>query len=230
MDVLKMTAKNELDDLVERVWKANIQLPQHGLVILTEGNVSGIDKTRGKVAIKPSGVAYPALSIDQISIVEIDGKQVGGKNPSVDTPTHLEIYRRLPQVNAIVHTHSPYATIFAQRMIPIPCLGTTHADAFAGAIPVSRVLDEDELADYEKNTGKIACESYVDNVPAVLIAGHGPFVFGKSVEEALNNAAVLEKVAFLALHTMPHEQLPKHIIKKHHDRKNGSTRYYGQKK
>jgi len=219
----------ELDELVERVWKANLQLPQYGLVILTEGNVSGIDKARAKVAIKPSGVAYPTLKPDQISVVDIDGNKISGNNPSVDTPTHLEIYRRLAHVNAIVHTHSPYATIFAQRMAPIPCLGTTHADVFAGAVPVSRVPKPEELGEYEKNTGKIVCDTVVENVPAVLVAGHGPFVFGKSVEEALSNAAVLEKVAFLALHTLPHEPLPKHITAKHYERKNGPARYYGQK-
>lgn len=214
----------------------NKRLLELGLVILTEGNVS--QRYDNLMAIKPSGVSYEQMLPSQIALVNINTGEVvsdGGRmqwKPSVDTPIHLAVYRKFPEVRGIAHTHSPYATIFAQNCQPIPCVGTTHADAFCGAIPVTRSLTEDEMhQSIEENTGiAIAkCASPVI-IPAVLVRYHGPFTFGADAREAVNNALILEKVAFLARHTVIAfgSVMPVALQKMHYARKHGSAASYGQ--
>ena len=226
-----------IDRLCAEVCEANRALVSHGLVTLTWGNVSGISADRSLVAIKPSGVEYAALTPDQIVLVDMNGACVrGGLRPSTDTPTHLELYKAFPSIGGIVHTHSTYATMFAQARMELPCLGTTHADHFAGPVPVTRQLTQAELAEYERNTGRVIVERFASldpaAVPAVLVAGHAPFAWGPSVGGSLQNAAALEAVARMAhgtltlLGTTP--SLEPHVLAKHYDRKHGPKRYYGQ--
>jgi len=229
-----------LAELKESVWKANLDLAKSGLVILTFGNVSGIDRRRGIIAIKPSGVPYDALKAEDIVLVDLKGNVIEGwLNPSSDTPTHVEIYGAFPDVGGVVHAHSPYATMFAQARREIPCFGTTHADQFHGPVPLTRLLVEPEVADdYEKNTGRIIVERFagVDplEVPAVLVAGHGPFAWGRTAAEAVEVALVLEQIAKMAFGAMaldPHlAPLDACIQEKHFARKHGPNAYYGQKK
>lgn len=229
-------------ELQERVWKANMGLVEAGLVVLTWGNASGIDRKAGVVAIKPSGVDYAALKPDDIVVVSLaDGHVVEGRGrPSSDTPTHLHLYRVFDSIGGIIHTHSNYATSFAQALREIPCLGTTHADAFYGPVPLTRALTPDEIKDaYELNTGKVIAECLktqnIDpvHVPGVLVANHGPFAWGTSVEKSLENAITLEAVARMALQTYvlnPHAApVPKALLDKHFLRKHGPGAYYGQK-
>ncbi len=229
-----------LADLKERVHRANLELARHGLAVLTFGNVSGIDRSRGVVAIKPSGVDYEALRPGDIVLVDLEGRVVEGRlRPSSDTPTHIALYRAFAAIGGIAHAHSPHATAFAQARREIPCLGTTHADLCDGAVPVTRLLTRAEVAsDYEANTGKVIAERFarLDPVrtPAVLAAGHGPFAWGRTPDEAVRNALVLETVAGIALETLRLDpraaRLPAHVQRKHFERKHGPHAYYGQKK
>lgn len=222
-------------ELLRTVCAQNRQLAKLGLVILTEGNVS--QRQGDLMAIKPSGFSYGWMLPTHMVLVNIvtgarveDGSRVQG-NPSVDTPIHLEIYRKFPEIGGIVHTHSPYATIFAQNGEPIPCLGTTHADAFNGPIPVTRALTAEEIKlGLERNTALLIGEQYQTGVPAVLVRHHGPFTFGKNAEEAVTNALILEKVAFLAWYTVetPDNYFPDELRRAHYTRKHGTTASYGQ--
>jgi L-ribulose-5-phosphate 4-epimerase len=227
-----------LEDLRIAVCDANRALVAQGLVTLTWGNVSGICPERRHVAIKPSGVAYEQLSPHDIVIVDLEGNVVDGElRPSSDTATHVALYRHFEHVRGITHTHSRHATAFAQARREIPCLGTTHADHFHGAVPVTRVLRPDEVQDgYEANTGAVIIERFetldARLMPAVLVAGHAPFTWGASVQESLANAAALEAVAAMALDTLAIDagapRLEEHISSKHYRRKHGEGAYYGQ--
>lgn len=229
-----------LSELKESVFKANLELVKAGLVRLTFGNVSGLDRRRGILAIKPSGVAYDSLKADDIVLVDLEGNVVEGwLNPSSDTPTHVELYKAFPHVGGVAHAHSEYATIFAQAKREIPCFGTTHADQFHGPVPLTRLLVEAEVVeDYERNTGKIIVERLAGldplELPAALVAGHGPFAWGRTPAEAVENALVLEFVAKMAHGTMALDRsiapLDRHIQEKHYLRKHGPQATYGQKK
>ena len=229
-----------LAELKESVWKANLDLAKSGLVILTFGNVSGIDRRRGILAIKPSGVPYDTLKPDDIALVDLEGNLVEGwLNPSSDTPTHVEIYKAFPDVGGVAHAHSAYATMFAQARREIPCFGTTHADQFHGPVPLTRLLVESEVAaGYERNTGRIIVERFAGldplEVPAVLVAGHGPFAWGRTAAEAVETALILEQTAKMAFGAMALDPrlapLDACIQEKHFARKHGPDAYYGQKK
>lgn len=227
----------EIERLREEVCEANRLLVVHGLVTLTWGNVSGISSDRAIVAIKPSGVAYEKLTPADVVLVSLTGRVLEGTlRPSTDTPTHLELYRAWEDVGGVTHTHSPFATMFAQARQPIPCLGTTHADHYAGEVPVSRQLTVEEVAsDYEQNAGRVIVERFASISPAVvpglLLAGHGPFAWGNSATESLKNAVALEAIARLAHGSLalgPGVPLEEHLARKHHDRKHGEQAYYGQ--
>ena len=228
-----------LEKLKEEVLKANLDLVKLGLVTLTWGNVSGINRSKGLIVIKPSGVEYNKLTIKNMVVVDLNGNIVEGKKrPSSDTPTHVELYKAFPEIGGITHTHSKYATIFAQACKEIPCLGTTHADHFYGSIPVTRFLTEGEVnSDYELNTGKIIVERFENinpvSMPGVLVAGHAPFSFGKNAFESVRNGLILERAAEMALGTFQLntniKELPKYISEKHYKRKHGPDAYYGQK-
>ncbi len=230
-----------LEALKEQVWKANLQLPAHGLVVFTWGNVSGIDRESGLFVIKPSGVEYDKLRPEDMVVMDLNGNKVEGElNPSSDTPTHLELYCNFPEIGGIVHTHSRWATIWAQSGRDIPAYGTTHGDYFYGAIPCTRAMTPDEIhGEYELETGKVIVETFQDkkpsDIPAVLVKSHGPFTWGKDCFEAVHNSVVLEELAMMAWHTentfgvqmqpMQQELLDKHFLRKH-----GANAYYGQKK
>ncbi len=230
-----------LETLKQAVCAANLELPRRGLVTYTWGNVSGIDRERGLVVIKPSGVDYDTLTPDQLVVLDLEGNRVeGALNPSSDTPTHLELYRAFPALGGIVHTHSPYAAAWAQAGQDLPCYGTTHADYFYGCVPCARFLTPEETeADYEGNTGRVIAETFRQrdldpvHVPAVLCSGHGPFAWGKDAAQAVYHAVVLEEVARMALFTRQLDPslspLPRHIQDKHFLRKHGPGAYYGQK-
>ncbi len=228
-----------LDSLKDRVCRANRQLPSLSLVTLTWGNVSGIDRERGLVVIKPSGVAYEELTPEKLVVVDLEGRVVEGDlRPSSDTPTHVLLYRHFSGIGAIVHTHSRHATAFAQARREIPCLGTTHADHFFGPVPVTRTLTQREVAeDYEANTGRVIVERFAQldplTMPAVLAPGHGPFVWGATVPEAVENAVALEAVAEMALGVWlldpAARELEPYVLEKHFRRRRGPTAYYGQK-
>ncbi len=228
-----------LDALKARVLKANLDLVELGLVTLTWGNVSGFDCEKGLVVIKPSGIDYADLKAKDMVTVDLEGTKIEGDlNPSSDTATHLEIYKAYPEIGGVAHTHSDYAGIFAQAHQPIPCLGTTHADHFNGDIPLTRMISEKEvLEDYEGNTGKVIVERFAQikplEMPAVLVAGHGAFTWGRSPEEAVTNSLALEKSAKMvwgALLLNPEIPVfPEYLLKKHYSRKHGPQAYYGQK-
>lgn len=228
-----------LEKLKQEVLQANLDLVKQGLVVLTWGNVSGIDRDKNLIAIKPSGVNYESLSADDIVIVDLNGNVVeGDKRSSSDTPTHIELYKSFKDIGGITHTHSKYATMFAQACKEIPCLGTTHADHFYGSIPLTRFLTKDEVEEaYELNTGKIIVERFKklnpSSTPGVLVAGHAPFAFGKDASDSVRNALILERVAEMALGTFQInpavEKLPDYISEKHYQRKHGPNAYYGQK-
>jgi L-ribulose-5-phosphate 4-epimerase len=229
-----------IDILKEKVWQANLTLYNEQLVSLTWGNVSGVDRNNQRLVIKPSGVAFPHLKMDDMVVLDLQGNVVEGSlRPSSDLPTHLELYQHFPSVGAISHTHSEFACMFAQACREIPCLGTTHADHFNGPVPVTRFLTREEVAgDYEKNTGRLIAERFLSldyqSMPGVLVAGHGPFTWGVDAQEAVENAIILEKAAKMAWGTLllngEQKPLPDYLLNKHHQRKHGKNAYYGQKK
>jgi L-ribulose-5-phosphate 4-epimerase len=228
-----------LKELKQNVLEANLMLPRYGLVVFTWGNVSGIDRERGLIVIKPSGVPYDKLKVDDMVVLDLDGNKVEGSlNPSSDTSTHIELYKAFSNIGGIVHTHSRWATIWSQAGRGIPVYGTTHGDYFYGEIPVTRRMSSAEIAgEYEKETGTVIIERFSslnpDYVPGVLVNSHGPFSWGISPEDAVHNSVVLEEVAMMAWHAenlrdgstepMQQELLDKHFLRKH-----GSGAYYGQ--
>jgi L-ribulose-5-phosphate 4-epimerase len=229
-----------LKELKKQVLEANLLLPKYGLITFTWGNVSGIDRDKGLVVIKPSGVEYDGMNVEHMVTVELEtGNTVDSKlSPSSDTATHLELYKAFPNIGGIVHTHSRWATIFAQAGMDIPALGTTHADYFYGSIPCTRKMTPEEIAvEYEKDTGKVIIERFAeidpDTIPAVIVCSHGPFTWGKDAAEAVHNAVVLEEVAFMAWHDImiapTLEPMQLELLNKHYLRKHGKNAYYGQK-
>ncbi len=228
-------------ELKQQVVEANKQLVSAGLVTLTWGNVSGIDRESGLVAIKPSGVDYAALTPENMVVVDLNGEVVEGNlRPSSDTMTHLELYRHFENIGAVVHTHSTYATAFSQAGVSLPCLGTTHADHFYGEVPVARALTLEEVEKgYEYATGVSIVERFREldlnpmKMPAVLLKHHAPFTWGKTPQNAVDNSIALEMCARMALMTWQLNpnvgQMPDHILNKHHERKHGADAYYGQK-
>jgi len=243
------------EELKETVYKANIELQAQKLTIYSWGNVSGIVRPAGVVAIKPSGVSYDQLTPDKIVLIDLDGNIIegqgdqangldrikpatGGLRPSSDMPTHLELYRNFEAIGGICHTHSINATIWAQACQPIPCFGTTHADYFYGPIPITEKMTADEIkSNYELNTGKVIVRRFADlnpmEVPGVMVANHGPFTWGKTPAEAVEAAVVLEQIATMALGTMTvnpnQDEIPQVLLDKHYLRKHGKNAYYGQK-
>ena len=231
-----------LEQLRQQVFDANLELPRRGLVLYTWGNVSGIDRERGLVVIKPSGVAYDDLTPELLVVVDLDGRVVEGQlNPSSDTKTHLELYQAFPDIGGVVHTHSTCAAAWAQAGQDIPCYGTTHADYFYGPVPCTRSLTEAEVeSDYEDNTGRVIAETFRSRgldpaaVPGVLCRSHGPFTWGKDPAQAVYHAAVLEQVARMALFTRQLNPCaapaPQYVQDKHYLRKHGPDAYYGQRR
>ena len=226
--------------LKEQVLKANLDLVKNGLVLFTWGNVSAIDKETNLVVIKPSGVSYDEMTAEDMVVVDLNGKIIEGKlNPSSDTPTHLELYKAYPEIGGVVHTHSSYATAFAQAGRNIPAYGTTHADYFYGEVPCARSLTKEEVeTEYEKNTGKVIIETFQDKdvgaIPACLVKHHGVFAWGKDANEAVYHATVVEEVAKMACLTErineKAEPAETYLMDKHYNRKHGKNAYYGQKK
>ncbi|NUM53084.1 MAG: L-ribulose-5-phosphate 4-epimerase AraD [Candidatus Hydrogenedentes bacterium] len=225
-------------DLKKSVCDANLDLVFHGLVKLTFGNASAIDREAGRVVIKPSGLAYEKMKPRDMVVVNLAGEVVeGGLKPSVDLPTHLALYEAFPSIGGIAHSHSHYATCWAQACRPIPCLGTTHADYFYGEIPVTEPLSKDDVGeDYERAIGASIVRAFADRdaleCPGVLVANHAPFAWGETVGKAVENARVLEEIAHLALHTLAlnpsQTDIAAHLLDKHFFRKHGDTAYYGQ--
>jgi L-ribulose-5-phosphate 4-epimerase len=230
-----------LEALKEAVCKANKELPAYGLVVFTWGNVSAIDRKTGFIVIKPSGVEYDKLKSEQMVIVDLDGKTVEGKlNPSSDTATHIELYKASPEIGGVVHTHSRYAAVFAQANSDIPAFGTTHADYIYGDVPCTRRMTETEInGEYEKETGRVIVETFTKRnisflqVPAVIVANHGPFTWGKDAFDAVETSVVLEEVSRMALNTLllnaDAAPLQRALLDKHYLRKHGASAYYGQK-
>lgn len=228
-----------LEQLKQEVLEANLMLPKYGLITFTWGNVSGIDRESGLIVIKPSGVEYDGMTAEDMVIVDLEGNVVEGSlNPSSDTPTHIELYKAFPNIGGVVHTHSRWATTFAQAGISIPPLGTTHGDYFYGTIPCTRVMTSAEIeGEYEKETGRVIIETFKDRdpdeIPAVVVHSHGPFTWGKTPKKAVENAVVLEECALMAwqdllisnntVRPMQQELLDKHYLRKH-----GANAYYGQ--
>ncbi len=228
-----------LEALKQSVYEANMALPKHGLVTFTWGNASAVDREAGLMVIKPSGVEYADLKPEDMVVLELEtGKQIeGAMRPSSDTATHLELYRAFAGVGGVVHTHSRWATIYAQARRGIPALGTTHGDYFYGEIPCTRLMTAEEIAgEYEKETGAVIIETFRNrsplDIPAVLVASHGPFAWGKDAHEAVHNAVVLEEVAYMAWHAVQmRPDLPpmqQELLDKHYLRKHGTHAYYGQ--
>jgi len=226
----------DLAALKKVVFDANIELVKHGLVIFTWGNVSAIDREKGIVVIKPSGVSYDEMKAEQMVVIDMDGKVLEGTlKPSSDTATHLELYKAFPEIGGVVHTHSTYATAWAQAGCDIPNIGTTHADYFSQEIPCTRSMTEAEMAEYEKETGTVIIERFEgmnpNHVPAVLVKNHGPFSWGKDAHDAVHNAVVMEqvaKMAYIAFGVNPKLTMNPLLIKKHFFRKHGPDAYYGQ--
>ncbi|KGQ30240.1 hypothetical protein P375_10675 [Gallibacterium genomosp. 2] len=230
-----------LEHLKQQVFEANLDLPKYGLVTFTWGNVSGIDRENNLVVIKPSGVSYDTMTINDMVVVDlITGKVIeGNKKPSSDTPTHLELYRQFPTIGGIVHTHSRHATAWAQAGIDLKALGTTHADYFYGAIPCTRKMTEQEInGEYELETGKVIVETFLNrkieakDIPAVLVHSHGPFAWGTDPHNAVHNAVVLEEIACMNLFTYQLnskiDSMQQVLLDKHYLRKHGKNAYYGQ--
>lgn len=228
-----------MQQLKQQVCDANKALPHHGLVTFTWGNVSAIDRERQCIAIKPGGVAYEQMSADDIVIVDLNGQVIDGKyRPSSDTATHLALYKKYPEIGGVVHTHSTHATAWAQAGLTIPALGTTHADYFFGDIPCTRALTAEEVqGEYELNTGNVIIETLGDNdplhIPGMVVYQHGPFAWGKTAEEAVHNAVVMEEVArmaWIAKAINPQlKPIDSYLMNKHFQRKHGVNAYYGQK-
>ncbi len=227
-----------LEELKQQVCEANLLLPKYDLVTFTWGNVSAIDRPSGLVVIKPSGVPYDGMSAEDMVVVDLDGKVVEGKwKPSSDTATHLVLYRAFPQCGGIVHTHSRWATSFAQAGVGIAPLGTTQGDYFYGEIPCTRLMTPEEIAgEYEKETGNVIVETFQKMdpaaIPAVLVHSHGPFTWGKDAAEAVHNAVVLEEIAFMNFHAFQlnpaQTRMQQELLDKHYLRKHGANAYYGQ--
>ncbi len=229
-----------LESLKKDVLKANLDLPKYKMVTFTWGNVSGIDRKSGLVVIKPSGVDYDGMTVDDMVVVDLDGKVVeGSKKPSSDTDTHLALYRRFEEIGGIVHTHSRHATIWAQAGLDLPAYGTTHADYFYGSIPCTRRMTKAEIeGDYELETGNVIIETFVERnispkqVPAVLVNSHGPFAWGKDAHEAVHNAVVLEEIGYMNLFSRQLapglDSMQQVLLDKHYLRKHGKNAYYGQ--
>lgn len=229
-----------LEKLKQEVWQANMNLQKHGLIVFTWGNASGIDREQGLIVIKPSGVDYEKMQPEDMVVLDLEGNQVeGALRPSSDTPTHIVLYRNFPEVGGIVHTHSSYATTWAQAGKSIPAFGTTHADYFYGDIPCTRSLSKEEIqGKYEEETGNVIVGTFQNrnplHVPGVLVGSHGPFSWGKDAHEAVYHAVVLEEVAKMALNTRSANSEAKAIdqvlLDKHFLRKHGKDAYYGQNK
>ena len=228
-----------LEKLKEQVFQANLLLPKHGLITFTWGNVSGIDREQGLIVIKPSGVSYEVMKAEDMVVVEVEtGKTVEGSlKPSSDTATHIELYKAFPNIGGVVHTHSRWATTFAQAGRGIMALGTTQGDYFYGEIPCTRKMTKAEIeGEYEKETGTVIIETFqgkdADTMPAVLVHSHGPFTWGSDPMDAVHNAVVLEEVAFMNFHTMMLEPnippMQQELLDKHYLRKHGANAYYGQ--
>jgi len=228
-----------LENLKEDVLRANRELVRYGLVIMTFGNVSGFDRASGLMVIKPSGVSYEEMTVNDMVVTDFDGNVIEGTlHPSTDTPTHLALYKAFPSIGGVVHTHSTYATAWAQARKPIPCLGTTHADDFYGPVPVTRRLTAEETEnDYEYNTGMVIAEVLAGRdpmtMPATLVQSHGPFTWGSTPDNAVHKAVILEEIARIAAISVSiasPEEIEKHLLDRHYLRKHGSNAYYGQKK
>lgn len=232
-----------LEQLKQEVYEANMLLPKYNLITFTWGNVSGIDRKKGLIVIKPSGVEYDVMKPEDMVVIDLEGNRIEGElNPSSDTPTHLELYKAFPNIGGVVHTHSRWATTMAQAGMGVPALGTTHGDYFYGEIPCTRKMTPEEIqGEYEKETGTVIIERFrtaeinPDDVPAVLVYSHGPFTWGTDPHNAVHNAVVLEEVSFMAWHnfvlsnnTIPSMQ--QELLDKHYLRKHGANAYYGQKK
>lgn len=227
-----------LDNLKKEVLEANLLLPRYGLITFTWGNVSGIDRESGLVVIKPSGVSYDGMTVEDMVVVDLDGNIVeGNRKPSSDTPTHLVLYKEFPTCGGIVHTHSRWATSFAQAGVGIRPLGTTQGDYFYGEIPCTRKMNPQEIAGaYEEETGNVIVETFRGKdpaaIPAVLVHSHGPFAWGKDAAEAVHNAVVLEEVAFMNFHSLQlnpaQTRMQQELLDKHYLRKHGKNAYYGQ--
>lgn len=229
-----------LEELKQQVWQANMNLQKHGLVVFTWGNASGIDREKGLIVIKPSGVEYDTMQPEDMVVLDLAGNQVEGTlRPSSDTPTHLVLYRKFAAIGGVVHTHSTCATAWAQARKPIPALGTTHADYFFGEVPCTRGLSREEIqGEYEEETGNVIVEKFQQlnpiHVPGVIVANHGPFAWGKDAHDAVYHAVVLEEIAKMALHTCSMnpaiEAMDQTLLDKHFLRKHGANAYYGQNK
>ena len=226
-----------LEQMKNSVFEANCLLKDSGLIVLTWGNVSQIDRESGYVVIKPSGVSYDAMRAEDMVVVDLEGNVIEGNlKPSSDLPTHLELYKAFPKIGGITHTHSRWATVFSQAGAPIPALGTTHADVFYGSVPVTRKMTEQEIRGaYEKETGKVIVETFLgrnpNEIPAVLVHSHGPFIWGKNAMRSVENAITLEEVAMMAYYTLqitPTAQIQQTLLDKHFLRKHGANAYYGQ--
>ncbi len=233
-----------LEELKEKVYRANMQLVEYGLVVLTWGNVSGIDREKGLFVIKPSGVPYSSMTADDMVVMDLDGNKVEGElNPSSDTPTHLELYKNFENIGGVVHTHSSWACAWAQAGRDIPAYGTTHADFANGAVPCARGLTKEEVESaYEKNTGSVIVEEFSrrgitpEECPAVLVHRHGPFTWGSDPFKAVENALILDEVAKMAYHTEvaaangndSNIGIEDYLLEKHYQRKHGKNAYYGQ--
>ena len=231
--------KEKIARLKQRVYFANLLLKKYGLITLTWGNVSEIDRELGLIAIKPSGIDYDSMTACDIVVTDLDGNVVEGDlKPSSDLPTHIELYRGFPNIGGVAHTHSEWATVFSQAQTSVPMLGTTHADVFYGDVPCTRGLRADEIAgNYEKATGEVIVEEFENRdclaIPGVLVASHGPFTWGADAVSAVNNSVVLEEVAKMAWHTLALNKdavFDKALADKHYYRKHGAFAYYGQEK
>lgn len=228
-----------LENLKKTVFHANLDLVKHGLVIFTWGNVSGIDRENGLIVIKPSGVSYETMKAEDMVVIDLNGKVIEGNlSPSSDTPTHIALYKAFPEIGGIVHTHSTYATAWAQAGKDIPNIGTTHADYFHNSIPCTNDMTEAQVkGEYELETGNVIIQKFKDlnavHTPGVLVKNHGPFAWGKDANEAVYNAVVIEqvaKMAYISLNINPNLTMNPFLIEKHFSRKHGPNAYYGQKK